>query len=133
MRDRLIELINFAHNGVGKEENKNKEAAEIYADYLLANGVIVLPCKVGDKVYYVSDSPINLSVQANTIYDAHISRMVTTQYGTTLVVQIHNSYGCTEIPDINDFGKTVFLTKEEAEAKLKEGVRRYEHRTDVFK
>ena len=88
-------------------------------DFLLANGVIAPPCKVGDKVYYVSDSPINFSVQANTIYEAHISRMVTTQYGTTLVIQIHNSYGCTEIPDINDWGKTVFITREEAEQALK--------------
>ena len=108
MRERLIELLG------------DYLYSEQIADYLLKNGVIVPPCKVGDKVYYVSDSPINLSVQANTIYDAHITRMVTTQYGTTLVVQIHNSYGCTEIPDINDFGKTVFLTREEAEAKLKE-------------
>ena len=109
MRERLIELI-----------DKNYMFAEDIADYLLENGVIVPPCKVGEVVYYVSDSPINLSVQANTIYEAHITRMVTTQYGTTLVIQIHNSYGCTEIPDIKDIGKTVFLTKEDAEAKLKE-------------
>lgn len=109
MRDRLIELFN------------NAPAGSDIPDYLLANGVVVPPCKVGDKVYYVSDSPINLSVQANTIYEAHISRMVTTEYGTTLVIQIHNSYGCTEIPDINDFGKTVFLSREEAEKALKGG------------
>lgn len=86
-----------------------------------AENVIVPPCRVGDVVYYVSDSPLNLSVQANTIYEADVSRIITTRYGTTLVIQIHNSYGCTEIPDVNDWGKTVFLTKEEAEQNLKGG------------
>ena len=124
MRERLIELIKKSkcvsiwdyHTDTFKEP----DPIETLTDYLLENGVIVPPCNVGDTVYYVSDSPINLSVQENTIYEAHISRMVTTQCGTTLVVQMHNSYGCTEIPDINDFGKTVFLTREEAEQALKE-------------
>ena len=125
MRDRLIELLKGAETKVTEMVSTPLALEEwlgVYADHLLKNGVIVPPCKVGDKVYYVSDSPINLSVQANTIYEAHISRMVTTQYGTTLVIQIHNSYGCTEIPDINDWGKNVFLTREEAEQALK-GVR----------
>ena len=133
MRDRLIELLKKAElketytasNGkpVTSIQRRIVDMSEVnvLADHLLANGVIVPPCKVGDKVYFVSDSPINLSVRANTIYEAHVSRTVTTQYGTTLVVQIHNSYGCTEIPDINDFGKTVFLTREEAEKALKGG------------
>lgn len=42
-RDRLIELIQNAVNGCARHW------AEIIADYLLANGVIVPPCKVGDK------------------------------------------------------------------------------------
>ena len=113
MRDRLIELIG---------QVIHKHFANELADRIIDDGWIRPPCKVGQKVYYVSDNPINLSVQANTIYEATVNRIVTTQYGTTLIIQIHNSYGCTEIPDINDFGKTVFLTKEEAEAKLKGGV-----------
>lgn len=92
--------------------------SEQIADHLLDNGAIVPPVKVGDVVYYVSNSPMSLSVEANTIYEAHITRLVTTQYGTTLVIQIHNSYGCTEIPDINDWGKTVFTSREEAQKAL---------------
>ena len=46
MRDRLIELIESARYwGSGT-------SAEI-AEYLLANGVIVPPCKVGDTVYRI--------------------------------------------------------------------------------
>lgn len=44
-RERLIELLD--QNCGYSEEQK----AETLADYLLANGVIVPPCKVGDKVY----------------------------------------------------------------------------------
>lgn len=46
MRERLIELIQNAVGGCAKHW------AEIIADQLLANGVIVPPCKVGDTVYY---------------------------------------------------------------------------------
>jgi hypothetical protein len=50
MRERLIELLNECRGieGVGMELMRKK------ADYLLANGVIVPPCKVGDTVYYIS-------------------------------------------------------------------------------
>ena len=113
MRERLIETI---QNSVG---GCTRHWAEVIADGLIDSGAILPPCKVGETVYYMSDSPINISVQANTIYEAHISRIVITEYGTTLVVQIHNAYGVTEIPSIDDVGKTVFLTREEAEAKLK--------------
>ncbi len=83
------------------------------------NGQIILPpCRVGDKVYYVSENPLNLSVQANTIYEADVVRIVTTSLGTSLAIQIRNEYGCTEIPDVKDWGKTVFPTKEEALSKL---------------
>ena len=62
MRDRLIELWGYAiescksfscadceHNNI----NYPKCMDVHIADYLLANGVIVPPCKVGDKVYTV--------------------------------------------------------------------------------
>ena len=45
MRDRLIELL--ANSGCSADLDTYQEIA----DYLLANGVIIPPCKVGDKVY----------------------------------------------------------------------------------
>lgn len=59
MRERLIELILACdmENEVlvcFKERPKNRQAAEIIADHLLANGVIVPPCKVGDTVYGIA-------------------------------------------------------------------------------
>jgi hypothetical protein len=59
-RERLIELKaqfveNFNCGNCKPEESKCKKClTEKEADYLLANGVIVPPCKVGDKVYYIS-------------------------------------------------------------------------------
>ena len=46
MRDRLIELL---------KHEFGTNVAEITADWLLANGVILLPCKVGDMVYILSE------------------------------------------------------------------------------
>lgn len=91
------------------------------ADAILADGWMRPPCKVGDTVYYFSHRPLNLSVQANTVYEAIVVRIVTTRLGTQLVIQIRNEHGCTEVPDIRSWGKTVFGSREEAEAKLKEG------------
>ncbi len=137
MRDRLIELLGNANKICGKRFREETKAVlkekghfnsktdrtesfnEITADYLIENGVIVPPCKVGDKVYYFSHHPFNLSVLPNTIYEADVVRIVTTRLGTSVVIQIHNDYGCTEIPEISSFGKTVFLTKEEAEKALR--------------
>lgn len=61
MRDRLIELINEAEYESLKYEMANKiypfddykSRSEFVADHLLANGVIVPPCKVGDTVYCI--------------------------------------------------------------------------------
>ena len=104
-RDRLIELILQGENeadkkGIANCQMYNLEKAKILADYLLANGVIVPPCKVGDTVYYFSHRPFNLSLLPNTIYEADVVRIVTTKLGTSVVIQIHNDYGCTEVPQI---------------------------------
>ncbi len=59
MRDRLIELLEEADNLYFERLRDAESASEIlkiiksvyerYADHLLANGVIVPPCKVGDE------------------------------------------------------------------------------------
>ena len=129
MRDRLIEILDRYGDDISFCERCERPAEdcegcknEQLAEFLLANGVIVPPCKVGDVVYYFSHRPFNLALQANTIYEANVVRIVTTRLGTTLVIQIRNEYGCMEIPDIRSWGISVFPTKEEAERALK-GVR----------
>ena len=121
-RERLIELIKDSGEleRVGMLYNDIGFRSEQLADHLLASGVIVPPCKVGDMVYYFNKNPLNLMVRKNTIYEAMVVRIVNTRLGIYLVIQICNELGCTEIPNINEFGKNVFLTREEAEKALKE-------------
>ena len=52
MRDRLIDLIKSADISLF---GTDKSFAEVYADHLIASGVILLPCKIGDIVYRNSD------------------------------------------------------------------------------
>ena len=103
-RDRLIELIQNAVNGCARHW------AEIIADYLLANGVIVPPCKVGDTVYRLK---MSLHTKRIVVEELEVERIAISFEKTQVFCK-----GYAHSPTI--FGKTVFLTKEEAEEKLKE-------------
>lgn len=100
MRNKLIELIREGNNGY------DFNSLERIADYLLANGVIVPPCKVGDKVFFVGhiSDAIPDFIYTDTI----------TKIGVTTSGLMHER-GI----DFNDIGKTVFLTREEAERALR--------------
>ena len=57
MKDRLIELIGKLQNEGRLYDEANEVAYSIdnsqLAEFLLQNGVIVPPCKVGDDVYWI--------------------------------------------------------------------------------
>ena len=57
MRDRLIKLILntpvLKFPSGSRAQGKTYQTAQNVADHLLANGVIVPPCKVGDTVYQI--------------------------------------------------------------------------------
>ena len=116
MRERLIELIQNSVDGCARHW------AELIADHLLANGVIVPPCKVGDMVYVIC----NHTVQETTVF----SLKMETEDGK-YVFYIHaKAVDGAELTIDGEyvavfktfrFGKTVFLTREEAEAALKGG------------
>lgn len=75
-----------------------------------------LPCKVGDTVYaFLSTCNYFTECQINKI------ELKPTLYGNTCYfLEPIGHRGCLYRCFEDDFGKTVFLTKEEAEAKLKE-------------
>ena len=100
-RDRLIELIQNAVNGCARHW------AEIIADYLLANGVIVPACKFENTIYRVGSK--------GKIYGNW--ELMYIQVYPDEILYIDDSENCFAE---NEIGKTVFLTKEEAEEKLKE-------------
>lgn len=116
-KERLVELIHQVAKDVIKIPTDN--FIEYLADYLLATGVIVPPCKVGDRVYMViHDKRTKKPLECNVIgfwytnhedcCTIHLSRYVDGKFDSTFSVRF------------TDFGKTVFLSREEAEAKLKE-------------
>lgn len=90
MRDRLIELLiksGVTWNSCG------------VADYLIENGVIALPYKVGTRVYRI-------------IPDHSVTWPNPPEYKII--------WDTLKLNDIYTFGKTVFLSKEEAEKALAE-------------
>lgn len=120
MKDKLIELINEAKKQT-KNANCDIERNMIFADYLLKNGVIVPPCKVGDTVYVLTYDSIT------GFEKSRVKRMLlkNLQDGTTIKIIIpcicDDWGGAVREFYPEDFGKTVFLTREEAEQALKGG------------
>ena len=113
MRDRLKRLIDesgilcrnwgdFSHN----------YCAEYIAKYLIANGVIVPPCKVGTDVYFAD-------FLNNTVLKGRILGLSADKDGIYLVGMY--KVGARFIHAFDSVGKTVFLTREEAEQTLKGG------------
>lgn len=160
-RDRLIEVIdNFGDNislcDVCKAPIENCDGCknEQLADYLLANGVFLLPedlrgtqdfsisafieamqmykekdryiktpCKVGDTIYkniLFKDGHGDTVPQSVVGFHLgkfpHIRGRERKQY----IIVYHEVVNTISHIDIKQIGKTVFLTKEEAEEKLKE-------------
>jgi hypothetical protein len=103
MRDRLIELIKQGNGGYDFVSLKR------IADHLLANGVIVPPCKVGDDIYWLNNETNEVECQKNDI-------KAVCYYGDGKFKVVSR---CEETPE--DIGTVwCFLTKEEAERALKE-------------
>ena len=114
MRDRLIELLSEA------EDLPMCLTYEGFADYLLENGVVCPPCKVGDKVYEVI--PKGDCIRSLNVVGFHLGRFPDLRgHKRKEYLVCYSNYSLIHL-DIDKFGKTVFLTREEAEAKLKEGV-----------
>ena len=126
MRDRLIELINQAddkcgHTSCGECGRFGTEddcLIGLIADHLLANGVIVPPCKVGDVVYVCNWTAGK--IYKNTVVGIFISGASPHRNG--IKCEYRNICGETSNRKFTfaQIGKTIFLTREEAEQALKE-------------
>lgn len=85
-------------------------------DYLLKHGVIVLPCKVGDTVYSYDED-------LYALLDYRINQITLSDGNPTLYsgVCFNEDVLLSDIDFVeSDIGKTVFLTREEAEKALEE-------------
>lgn len=105
MSDRLVDLIVNAK----REDPETGSFTEFLADRLIQNGVIVLPCRYLQKCFVIPTVENGLT---------DISEMKCIGFSLS-----HDSYNANLITDKNklyqpcfgDFGKTVFLTRGEAE------------------
>lgn len=111
-RERLIEILSNIDFACDNGSNL-QDRIEFIADYLLANGVVVLPCKVGDIIYEVCERRKNGEWQKVVVervvhgVEIGINGSLAARCGTTITVYL------------SGLGKTVFLTREEAERALK--------------
>ena len=92
------------------------------ADYLLEHGVIVPPCKVGDRVYvpwcWNGEHDIAFAnVEEIKIYDSQNHSMFFIDLQSD-EEEFNQSFGGWKLD--KSIGQTVFLTREEAEQALKE-------------
>lgn len=101
-REKLIALLD---DGCYKacSDASGKKVNEVLADYLLENGVTILPCKVGDMVYSIwQDDDGNLQIDETEIVDVSIHKIWVNGGGF----------------DVDWLGKSDFLSREEAEKEI---------------
>ena len=111
MRDRLIELIYSANKKFTDENIADEEVVKILADYLIENGAILPPCNVGDDIWIVKcyeGKPLG-------IVKDKVQMIGITSRGFHIKARNHHDHN-----KMYMLGKTVFLTREDAEKALRE-------------
>lgn len=107
-RDRLIELLGKNYNCVDRNKCLNEQA-----DYLLANGVIVPPCYIGQEIWYLCehyDGSVELKKGKISMLQQKADK------SWKFRITVNSSVWDFKVDDIRVI---YFLTKEEAEAELR--------------
>ena len=120
-RERLIEILKLGScpspylcDENCKYANLERCYEERTADLLLEHGVIVPPCKAGDRLYEVTGR------KTVSVYKVRAIRVEL--FGLFIEWDIVEGFVWQSLSGINadEIGKTVFLTREEAERALRE-------------
>lgn len=131
MKDRLIKLILntpvLKFPSGSRAQGKTYQTAQNVADHLLANGVIVPPCKVGDTLWVnwlrfkekyethpVTVYAFRCDTKKNNMRICVEGQFEISAYGGSYTHYYKGTFAW------NSVGKTVFFTKEEAEKALAE-------------
>ena len=113
-RERLVELLDKKYDHFCDQCGVNKDSCytENLADYLLASGVIVPPCKVGNPLYFLSGD-----LEKCKIIESSSWLYIVDSLG---LITIEETFYELCYKDDYDyvFGVTVFSTYEEAEKAL---------------
>ena len=105
-------MINLAAQALGVEPSRLRELAVADKD----GRVVVLPCKVGDILWITGSIRRLYSAKVRTFFIGHPSGV---RWGDNDGgIQMIRTTEC-DVP-MRDFGRTVFLTREEAEKALQE-------------
>ena len=122
MREKLIDLLKESPLGV--EELSlghivHRRIVEHIADHLLANGVIVPPCLVEQDIYIAKKNKVEMTFARTFKY---LGKEIGLEVEATHYKRDRDGWLelKTDIIHECEFGKTVFLTREEAEKALKE-------------
>ena len=120
-RERLIEILKLGScpspylcDENCKYANLERCYEERTADLLLEHGVVLMPCKVGDRVYEITGRKTVSVYKVRAIRVELFSLFIEWDIVEGFVWQSLSGINADEI------GKTVFLTREEAERELKE-------------
>lgn len=124
--ERLIELIVTAENEVFRAfpYTNSTKRIEMVADFLLENGIIVPPVSLGDRIYeIISPKDRESYFITATVCAVHIAdgsrNSCQHKRESYIVAECQGTKYVHKYP-LSKFGKTVFLTREEAEKALKE-------------
>lgn len=125
MRDRLIELIDGSGDKVLSIPYIGSDGAAALADHLLAEGVIVLPCKVGSTIYRIDTIEFQCTHEGS-FYDEyycggcrHLMNGDCDARKKPYIYEIKNANAQTILGNEHLIGTRAFLTREEAERALK--------------
>ena len=97
-----------------KKQEEVIEKLAHYEDLEEAGRLVGLPCAVGSEVYAI-EPPCDRVIPCNILKEFYVKRCLDSECGY-YVGMTHF-----DIAMLKDFGKTVFLTRREAEAALKGG------------
>lgn len=120
-RERLIGLLNATFDV--QDALEGFITAQHTADHLLANGVIVPPCKVGDTIYRIVEMGTRIHYKQVGRFEIGHTRGYKIVPCTENIKRFIRSCAVTKnnfFDVCENIGETVFLTKEEAEQALKE-------------
>lgn len=115
-RKRLVGLV---QDSLNKHIGKSCMLAENIASDLLDNGVVVPPCKVGAEVFYVHEICDENADEYLDISKGEVISFSLQKEGLWAYCRYED--GLTYWHLVEEFGTELFLTREEAEAKLKGG------------
>lgn len=115
VREKMVELLREAPYNIFDNKLKGMlfdSCLALIADHLIANGVTVLPVQVGDRLYEVTGR--------KTISVYKVKAIRVELFGLFIEWDIVEGFVWQSLSGINagEIGKTVFLSREEAEKAL---------------